>query len=203
MALKDKPYINGRFNRAIPGWSMTQSTNPWAKPSRFSDVGTALTYVIESTKTSGIRNRIKKLLYAGTPVPVLARTIGLQGFAENMWNPDVLELMQPALQTYLTYIGIEDNPNVPLVLTTTTEQDEATAELEEDMQLLEMMKAKNPELAEAVRRYTLDSNKQAETRQNEEIRRLSEEKKVEMANETKRTQGFLSPKPSVKSGEQA
>lgn len=179
-----------------PGSSWTANTNRWASPPRFVKVDDALNYVVGQLKKPKNRDTTKKLIYSGTPVSVLASTISLQGFADNMWNPDIAELIKPAVKMYLTSVAIEDGDDIPFRLDGSNSRTRIAQEVEEDFNFLEKMRVQNPELA---RRLEAQSRMQAaakEEQQNQELAMRREERFKEQKRQA--AGGFLNPpKPTA------
>jgi len=186
----NNPYKNRMISGAPPGFSLTQSTNPWAKPPRFTTVDDALGFVIDRLKNPQYRDQTKKLIYSGTPISVLARTTAIQGFSENLWNPDIAELIRPALMMYLTSVAIEDNDDIPFRMSYEDPRNAVMREVDEDYNYLEKMKTQNPKLANMVMNQMKAENNARDKRDSEELAQRSRER-FEKKAENKPTGSFL------------
>ena len=82
------------------------------------------------------------MMAGGTSVEEIINTIGLGGFTEGEWSPDVAELIKPALAVY--FIGLAIKNKVPVVAF-------SKEEIKEENQMvskgdtLKMMKERNPQ----------------------------------------------------------
>ena len=87
------------FGGPIPGQSLTESPGkyPWDKPPKYSDIDDAYEYVsLQIYSEEGIR-KIMDLLEMGVSPRLIARSTVLVGWMNNLWNPDVAELLKQAI----------------------------------------------------------------------------------------------------------
>ena len=131
------------FNFPVPGHSLTDSPEQWQwdKPPRISDPEEAIEMVIEKVEKPETKEHFLRMMAGGTSVEEIINTIGLGGFTEGEWSPDVAELIKPALAVY--FIGLAIKNKVPVVAF-------SKEEIKEENQMvskgdtLKMMKEKNP-----------------------------------------------------------
>lgn len=168
---QERNFRNRMLSRVQPGWSWTQGNNPWANPPKYTDVNDAVQEVIDNLKNTDRRNKVVAFIAAGVPVSTLGRTIARTGFSKNLYNPDVAELMQPAVNTYLTSIALEELGNAPFRL---TPEDPAQTEMDEadmSVRLMRLMEEENPSLARAI----YDHSDEIEEQRLADIRKLEDE----------------------------
>ena len=131
------------FNFPVPGHSLTDSPEQWQwdKPPRISDPEEAIEMVIEKVEKPETKEHFLRMMAGGTSVEEIINTIGVGGFTEGEWSPDVAELIKPALAVY--FIGLAIKNKVPVVAF-------SKEEIKEENQMvskgdtLKMMKEKNP-----------------------------------------------------------
>lgn len=183
---KNRPFKDKMMSRAVPGYGLTQSHNPWANPPKYSKVEDALQNVIDGLKVPKNREKTRGYIYAGIPISTLAEAISLTGFSENLYNPDVAELMKPALNLYLTSIAVEDGFKGDFRLTPQPDNQEDLDDIRLQGELMQLMKEQNPRLAKNIIRAQ-DEDRQANLKQRRE--RLQRASKPE-------AEGFVSKKES-------
>ena len=132
------------FNFPVPGHSLTDAPNSqvWDKPPRVTDPEEAIQMVIEKVEEPETKEHFLRLMAGGVTVEEIINTIGLGGFTEGEWSPDVAELIKPALAVY--FIGLAIKNKVPVIAF-------SNKELKEENQMvskgntLKLMKEKNPQ----------------------------------------------------------
>lgn len=164
-------FQNKMLSRATPGWSWTQGNNPWASPPKFTDVNDAVQAVVDKLKQPESRRQAAAMIAAGVPVSSLGKVIARAGFSKNMYNPDVAELMQPAVNTYLTNIALEELGGAPFNLTPSSVEEDEAREIGFSNRLMSLMEEKNPSLARAI----YDYQDEIEGERMAEIRKLESE----------------------------
>jgi len=181
---KDRPFKDKMLSRAPAGYWMTQDIK--ATPQRFVDPEDALQSIISGLQVEKNRNKTKAYIYSGIPVSTIAETIALTGYAENQFNPDVAELIKPALNMILTDIALEDDFMGPFRLTPQPTYQEDIDEVELENTMMNLMEEENPQLAK------LMQMKQDEDEQ-EELKVREEEivKRQQKANSPAPTGGFI------------
>tara|TARA_R100001460_G_scaffold30858_2_gene60857 strand:+ start:38 stop:610 length:573 start_codon:yes stop_codon:yes gene_type:complete len=181
---KDRPFKDKMMSRAPAGYWMTQDIQ--ATPQRFVDPEEVILNINDKLKNTELRNKTKAYIYAGIPVSTLAETMALTGYAENQFNPDVAELIKPALNMILTDIAVEDDFMGPFRLTPQPTYQEDIDEVELENTMMNLMEEENPQLAK------LMQMKQDEDEQ-EELKVREEEivKRQQKANSPAPTGGFI------------
>ena len=104
-----KPEQNTKsFGFALPGISLTDTPRkfPWDKPPRLNTPEEALSYVKDILENKGTMDTIVDLLEVGTTPKFIATSIVKAGWAGNLWNPDVAELIKFPVAALVTLIGI-------------------------------------------------------------------------------------------------
>tara|TARA_S200002703_G_scaffold1782_1_gene2979 strand:- start:101 stop:673 length:573 start_codon:yes stop_codon:yes gene_type:complete len=181
---KDRPFKDKMLSRAPAGYWMTQDMK--ATPQKFVDPEDALQSIIDGLNVPENRNKTKAYIYAGIPVSTIAETIAITGYAENQFNPDVAELIKPAVNIILTDIALEDDFMGPFRLTPQPTYQEDIDEVELENTMMNLMQEENPQLAK------LMQMKQDEDYQ-EELKVREEEivKRQQKANSPAPTGGFI------------
>ena len=132
------------FNFPIPGHSLTDSQEQWAwdKPPRITDPEEAIQTVIEKVEKPQTKEHFLRLMAGGVTVEEIVNTIGLGGFTEGEWSPDIAELIKPALAVY--FIGVAIKNKVPVVAFNNSELKEENNMISKT-DTFKLMKEKNPQ----------------------------------------------------------
>lgn len=144
--------------RPVPGYSLTQPRGKWNwdKPPRSVDVDKTVSKIIDNLEKPHIEEQVTRLMVAGISIEEILDTIGQMGFAEGEFNPDVAELMKPAVGLYL--LGVADKYNVPVKAYADQKKRDAQRRGLDDETILEIMRERNPAL------HRFIETKQAEQR---------------------------------------
>ena len=142
--LLDQPSPNGQDPitaiAAIPGTGMTQPKGKWSweQPALITDPDQAVDSVIEQFELA--KENIIKLMVAGISIEEIVSTTVFNGFMEGKFNPDIAELIKPALSLYL--MKLADDVDAPFKLYA---EDQPTNEID-DEELFQVMQQRNPEM---------------------------------------------------------
>ena len=125
---------------APPGIGMTQDKGKWQweQPPLISDPDQAVDSVIEQFELA--KENIIKLMIAGISIEEIVSTTVFNGFMEGKFNPDIAELIKPALSLYL--MKLADDVDAPFKLYA---EDQPTNEID-DEELFQVMQQRNPEM---------------------------------------------------------
>tara|TARA_R100001129_G_scaffold168633_1_gene136935 strand:+ start:1495 stop:2085 length:591 start_codon:yes stop_codon:yes gene_type:complete len=125
---------------APPGIGMTQDKGKWQweQPPLISDPDQAVDSVIEQFELA--KENIIKLMVAGISIEEIVSTTVFNGFMEGKFNPDIAELIKPALSLYL--MKLADDVDAPFKLYA---EDQPTNEID-DEELFQVMQQRNPEM---------------------------------------------------------
>ena len=125
---------------APPGIGMTQDKGKWQweQPPLISDPDQAVDSVIEQFELT--KENIIKLMVAGISIEEIVSTTVFNGFMEGKFNPDIAELIKPALSLYL--MKLADDVDAPFKLYA---EDQPTNEID-DEELFQVMQQRNPEM---------------------------------------------------------
>jgi len=131
---------------APPGHSLTQPQGkwPWDKPPRFADPDDAVDFVIDKISEPKSEESLIKLMLAGITVEELVSQVAFKGFASGTFNPDVAELIKPAIGIYLMGLADENGFEAKLLVDDTEEN-----ELD-DVTFYNILQQRNPELFNAM-----------------------------------------------------
>ena len=137
-----------KFNFPVPGHSMTDTPKKWAwdNPPNITNPDDAVEMVINKVENN-------------------SDTIGLGGFTEGEWSPDVAELIKPALAVY--FIGLAIKNKVPVIAFSEKEIQEESRMISKS-DTLKMMKEKNPQEFKTVKASMMAKNKESMQPQVEE-----------------------------------
>jgi hypothetical protein len=127
---------------APPGHSLTGEQGKWAweQPSRFSDPNDAIDFITDKLEEAVPQEDMLKMMTAGITIEEIVNQISFKGFMQGAFNPDVAELIKPALAMYLMKMSI-DNGFTPRLFI----QEEPEPEVN-DQRFFSIMKERNPEL---------------------------------------------------------
>jgi len=95
------------FSRTPPGYSLTQPPKkfPWDKPPIYTDPEEAYSWLEKNMyKEESILDIIDLLEMEMSPT-LIAQSILTMGYAKGLWNPDIAELIKPAIITDIVVIG--------------------------------------------------------------------------------------------------
>jgi len=145
-----KDFQTGATYAGPPGHSLTQENNAWGNPPPITEVKDLYNMVRKNCQNPVLRNRLKKMMYAGVDIGVLAETTVRTAFAEKLANPDVLELAKPSIYAMFVAMSQEDGYNIPVNLGTPSEKDEIIKESKEDYAMLKIAEKNNPTVAKMI-----------------------------------------------------
>ena len=130
---------------APPGIGMTQDKGKWQweQPPLISNPDQAVDAVIEQFELA--KENIVKLMVAGISIEEIVSMTVFNGFMEGKFNPDIAELIKPALSLYL--MKLADDVDAPFKLYA---EDQPTNEIDDD-ELFQVMKQRNPEMFNNIR----------------------------------------------------
>ena len=125
---------------APPGIGMTQDKGKWQweQPPLISNPDQAVDAVIEQFELA--KENIVKLMVAGISIEEIVSMTVFNGFMEGKFNPDIAELIKPALSLYL--MKLADDVDAPFKLYA---EDQPTNEID-DEELFQVMQQRNPEM---------------------------------------------------------
>ena len=95
---------------APPGHSLTGPPGKWAweKPPRFTNPDDAIDFIVEKLETNTGQEDMLKLMTAGVTIQELVNQLSFKGFMKGTFNPDVAELIKPAIAMYLLQLGVQN-----------------------------------------------------------------------------------------------
>ena len=141
------------FNRAPPGWSLTNSMKqwPWEQPPEFTDPDEVVDMILDRIEVPETKDRLLKLMLAGLSIEEVVSAVALGGFTEGKFNPDIAELIKAPIAIYL--MKIADDHAIPFTLFADTETYREEQEGLPMITILRLMKNKNPELHDFLTEY--------------------------------------------------
>lgn len=141
------------FNRMPPGWTLTQPPGkwPWDRPPKYVNPDEAVSYVIDRLEDEDVHEQFVKLMFAGISIEEIVNTIGIGGFSEGYFTPDVAEIIKPPLAFYL--LGVAADYQIPVKFFATPDGMPVRDTGIDELQLLQIMKDRNPQFA----RHILDN----------------------------------------------
>ena len=143
---KRKDLQVNRFNKAPPGWSLTEPKGKWAweKPPVSSSPAKAVDFVIDRLEAPEVRTQMEKLMVAGVSIQEIVNTIAVGGFSQGQFTPDVAEIIKGPLAAYL--MGVASEEEIPVKVYNTRDGLYAMDEGMSDDDMLNVMKDRNPDL---------------------------------------------------------
>lgn len=148
-----------KFNFPVPGHSLTDTpkSKPWDNPPNTTNPDEAVEIVINKVEDSpDTKEHFLRMMAGGVTIEEIVNTIGLGGFTEGEWSPDVAELIKPALAVY--FIGLAIKNKVPVIAFSEKEIEEENRMVSKS-DTLKMMKEKNPREFENVKASMMAKNK--------------------------------------------
>jgi hypothetical protein len=135
-----------RFNKAPPGWSLTEPKGKWAweKPPVNSSPDQAVDSVIDKLEQPEVRTQMEKLMIAGVSIQEIVNTIAIGGFSQGQFSPDVAEIIKGPLAAYL--MGVAAEEEIPVKVYNTRDGLYQMDEGMSDDDMLAVMKDRNPDL---------------------------------------------------------
>jgi hypothetical protein len=138
---------------------MTDTPKKWAwdNPPNITNPDDAVEMVINKVEDNpDTKEHFLRMMAGGVTVEEIINTIGLGGFTEGEWSPDVAELIKPALAVY--FIGLAIKNKVPVIAFSEKEIQEENRMISKS-NTLKMMKEKNPKEFENVKASLVAKNK--------------------------------------------
>tara|TARA_R100001463_G_scaffold105321_2_gene159820 strand:- start:1015 stop:1581 length:567 start_codon:yes stop_codon:yes gene_type:complete len=128
---------------APPGHSFTDEPGKWAweQAPRFSDPNQAIDFIVDKFKTGQSEDDMLKLMAAGITVEELVGQVSFKGFMQGAFNPDVAELIKPAIAMYLMKLGIDNGFTPTMFIPDDSEEGEV-----DDGKFFSILKERNPEV---------------------------------------------------------
>ena len=134
------------FNRAVPGFSLTQQPGKWAweKPPKMTNPGEVVDSLIDSLEEPDARDELLNMLTVGVSVEEMVNILAVHGVAKGTFSVDVAEIIKGPLAFYM--LGLADEYNIPVKLFGDEEKQRQKRREMPHNQLLNMMKRRNPDL---------------------------------------------------------
>lgn len=138
------------FNRAVPGFSLTQEPGkwPWEKPPKHVDPEETVDSIIDKLEVQETRDEIASLMAAGVSIEEITSILAVHGVNRGNFNPDLAEMIKGPLAFYL--LGMADEYGIPVKLFGNEEAYREKKRGYSNMQILDLMKNRNPALYETV-----------------------------------------------------
>ena len=131
---------------APPGHSLTGPPGkwPWERPPQFANPDDAIDFIINKIDNEKTKDKFSKLMLAGITVEELVSQISFKGFTNGFFNPDVAELIKPALAVYM--LGVADENGLePKIFVNDEEEEEV-----DDRTFFKILGERNTELFAAM-----------------------------------------------------
>ena len=139
-----------RFNRAPPGYSMTQPPKkwPWEQPPRFSRPDEAVDFIIDNLEKEDVEQHYIEIMFAGISIEEIVNGLVSFGFAQGLFSPDVAEIIKAPISFYL--MGLANKYDVPAKVFKTKDGGPPRVKQNKDSTLLNIMRVRNPEVYKAM-----------------------------------------------------
>lgn len=138
------------FNRAAPGFSLTQRPGQWnwEKPPQMTHPAEVVDSIIDKLEEPSTQDEVINMMLSGISVEEIVNVFAVHGVDRGKFTPDVAEIIKGPLSFYL--LGIADEFNIPVKLFGNEERYRQKKRGMTQSQLLSVMKRRNPELHEAL-----------------------------------------------------
>jgi len=139
-----------RFDRAPPGYSLTQPQKkwPWEQPPRFSRPDEAVDFIINNLEKEEVEQHYLEIMFAGISIEEIVSGMVSAGFANGLFSPDVAEIIKAPLAFYL--MGLANKYDVPAKVFKTRDGAPPRTKQNKDSTLLNIMRIRNPEVYKAM-----------------------------------------------------
>lgn len=140
------------FNQPPPGHSLTDAPGKWAweRPPQFASPSQAMDAMLDSLQAPETEESLIQLLAAGVSIEELTNTMTKLAFMEGKISADVSELLKPNLAVYFMGLAVEAGiDNVTKVFATKDGLPRTNYGMD-DMQLLKIMKDRNPDMHDQI-----------------------------------------------------
>jgi hypothetical protein len=127
---------------APPGHSLTDEPGrwPWERPPVYADPDDAIDYITQKLQDDNTREDLLKMMLAGITVEELVNQVSFKGFMGGYYNPDVAELIKPAIGVFLFSMALEEGFE-PVMFREPPEEGQV-----DDVGFFRIMKQRNPEM---------------------------------------------------------
>lgn len=127
---------------AIPGTGMNDPKGKWAweQPSKITDPDQAVDAVMDKFEEEPNKTNVLKLMVAGVSIEEMVNITVFNAFSEGTFNPDVAEIIKPALVVGLVQLASEEN--VPFRMFSDPEENQEM----DDLEVFRIMKERNPKV---------------------------------------------------------
>jgi hypothetical protein len=146
----NKPQIdrNSSFNQPPPGHSLTDTPGKWAweRPTEFTGPSEAMDALLDSIQKPEVEESMIQLMASGVSIEEISNTMTKLGFMEGKFTADVAEIIKPNLGVYLMGLAVEAGIDNVTKVVSTMDGIPRTNYGMDDMQLLKIMKDRNPDL---------------------------------------------------------
>ena len=146
----NKPQIdrNSSFNQPPPGHSLTDTPGKWAweRPTEFTGPSEAMDALLDSIQKPEVEESMIQLMASGVSIEEISNTMTKLGFMEGKFTADVAEIIKPNLGVYLMGLAVEAGIDNVTKVVATMDGIPRTNYGMDDMQLLKIMKDRNPDL---------------------------------------------------------
>lgn len=147
----NRPVNPDRMQKAPPGWSLTQPPKkwPWESPPRRTNPDEVVTSIVDKLELPELQDRYTKMMFAGISIEEIVQSIAMGGFMKGEFSVDVAELIKPPLAFY--FLGLASENDIPAKLFADTSSFEEKDTGMDNQTILEVMRARNPELYDFLR----------------------------------------------------
>ena len=139
-----------RFNRAPPGYSLTQPQKkwPWEQPPRFARPDQAVDFIIDNLEKEDTEQHYVEIMFAGISIEEIVNGLVSAGFGQGLFTPDVAEIIKAPLAFYL--MGVANKYDVPAKVFKTRDGTPPKPKQNKDSTLLNIMRVRNPDVYKAM-----------------------------------------------------
>ena len=134
------------FNKAPPGWSLTQPKGKWNwdKAPTHASPADAVDSIIDKLEEPEVEESMVKLMFSGISIQEIVNTIAIAGFSEGRFTPDVAEIIKAPVASYL--LGVATDFNLPVKMFNSSDGLHPEDQSLNDTMMLDIMEERNPDL---------------------------------------------------------
>jgi len=134
------------FNKAPPGWSLTQPKGKWNwdKAPTHASPADAVDAIIDRLEEPEVEESMVKLMFSGISIQEIVNTIAIAGFSEGRFTPDVAEIIKAPVASYL--LGVATDFDLPVKMFNSSDGLHPEDQSLNDTMMLDIMEERNPDL---------------------------------------------------------
>lgn len=136
---------------APPGTGLTDEPGKWRweRPPIYTNPDDAIDYIEEKISEEETNESMMKMLIAGITVEELVNQVSFKGFMAGFYNPDVAELIKPAVAILIYDMALDQGIDPKMFIDEEEDEDNTLS----DVGMFNVMKQRNPQLFRDMNEY--------------------------------------------------